>query len=201
MYTVGSIWNRELYTGMRDEIKRYVRYEKQEGEYVPLGDNAIVVRKPDEDFKLEVFPCVSLYIYNQIPNTLRQERSDTILEVHGAKAKAKKPPVKFDVSMYVDFWGKSQSDIDIMTSSWLAGHYRQFNLSLLDSEGKQRSVNCLRNGSIKKSDQLSGDKRLYHTIIPYRMWVEIDSNIVYDKPVVAKVHVRVSHERKEDSVE
>ncbi len=65
-------------------------------------------------------------------------------------------------------------------------HFRQFNLDVVDDGGTERSCNCLRQGRLVKSDLVSGGERLFHSVIIYHIWVELDSETRYNKPMVVE---------------
>ena len=56
-----NVWFEEVNIGLLEEIKNTVRVKNSKGVLKALKDEALLIRKPEEDFKLEVFPCVSIY--------------------------------------------------------------------------------------------------------------------------------------------
>ena len=52
-----NVWFGEVNAGLMKGIKDSVRIRDSKGRLISLDDKAIVVRKPEEDFKFEVFPC------------------------------------------------------------------------------------------------------------------------------------------------
>ena len=60
---MGSIWKEEVDTGLIDEIFNTVRVKNARGVLVPLSskEKQVLIRKPEEDFKPEKYPCVSIY--------------------------------------------------------------------------------------------------------------------------------------------
>ena len=191
---MGSVWDEEVYTGLQKEILESVTY-RNGGELVPLPKSRVLVRKPEEEFKPEGYPCVSMYITGIDFNAKRYTNHQTIESLDKKKGVAvmKDSPSTYDLNMQIDFWAKSQVHIDNMTSSWVEGHFRQFNLPVIDSDGIERTVNCLRKKQgIVKSDLLSGGERLYHSIISYTMWVDLRSKKRYNANVVTKVVIGVN---------
>ncbi len=181
-----NVWFEEVSTGLINELKNTIRMKDESGVLVPLPDNAFVVREPEEDFKFETFPCVSIYNINDDFNPLRydpepveiarnEEEHYVTLEDHA---------VSFDLDYQIDFWAKYQSDIDTMTRTWLIRHFRDFNLPVIDDGGVERTCNVFTNGKLYRSDLLQDENRLFHAFIKYRIWVEIDDENQYNKYMV-----------------
>ena len=188
-----NVWFEEVNKGLLKEIQNTVRYRNTKGVLVPLEDKALIVRKPEEDFKFEVFPCVSIYNmsyrfdpmrYN--PTALKvgedTENKIAILEDHA---------VPYNLLYYIDFWTKYQEDMDDMTRTWLIKHFRQFNLSVIDDGGVERSCNCVTQNNITKSDLLLNGERLFHSIIKLQIWVELDDGTRYNKPMVVNRNIDI----------
>ena len=180
-----NVWFEEVNIGLIDEIKNTVRVKDSNGVLVELEDKAIVVRKPEKDFKLEIFPCVSIYNLTHIHDPLRYnpapvkvgediDRKEIILE---------DPAVPFNLTYQIDFWSEYETDMDCMTRTWLIKHFRQFNLKVVDDGGTDRTCNCITKGSVTKSDLVLNEKRLFHSIIKLQIWVELDDETRYNKPM------------------
>ena len=189
-----NVWFEEVNIGLLKEIKDTIRVKNANGVLVTLEDKALVVRKPEDDFKLETFPCVSIYCksykhdprrYNPAPVKVGEDNVNhqVILE---------DPATPFILSYQIDFWADYQTDMDMMTRTWLTKHFRQFNLKVVDDGGTERTANCMINGSVVKSDlvktqfgqSVMNSNRLFHTIINYEIWVELDNETRYNKPMV-----------------
>ena len=188
-----TIWNEEVYTGLKNEVMKYVKKRTSTG-VVNLNDKEVLIRKPEEEFKPESYPCVSLYITNQDHNKVRYNKDPKMvsLDKENSVAVMQDSPVPFDMTVNIDFWSKSQTDMDLMTKDWLSRHFRQFNLPVMDSGGNERTCNCLRKGGIVKADLVKNAQRLYHSIISYTIWVEIDEEVRYNANVATKINIEVS---------
>lgn len=186
MILSANVWFEEVNTGLIEEIKSTVKVKDAHGVLTALGDDNIVIRKPEEDFKIEVFPSVSIYNvtyrhdpvrYNPNPVVVsRDKENNTVL--------LEDPAVSFNLSYQLDFWAKYQTDMDSMTRTWLLKHFRQFNLKVIDDGGTERSCNCVTKGNIVKSDLVQNGDRLFHSIVNLQIWVEIDDETRYNKPMV-----------------
>lgn len=191
---MSSIWKEEVDKGLIEEIFNTIKVKNSMGVLVPLEskEKQVLIRKPEEDFKPEKYPCISIYNtddkfsperYN--PSKIKRKYSNNSCELVNSA-------VPFDLSYQIDFWSRYQSDMNDMTREWLKHHFRQFNLLVKDDGGEEVYINCLQKGSVKKSDLMSGGKRLFHSIISYVMWVEIKDETPYNVNVATKVNIDVS---------
>ena len=189
-----NVWFEEVNIGLLKELKDTIRIKDANGVLVALQDKALIVRKPEEDFKLEVFPCVSIYNlsyrhepfrYNPAPIKVGEDIENKIVVLED-------PAIPFDLTYQIDFWAKYQSDMDTMTRTWLTKHFRQFNLTVIDDGGTERTCNCLAQGSIVKSDLVLNKERLFHSIIKLQIWVELDDETRYNKPIVAEIDINAN---------
>lgn len=181
-----NVWFEEVNIGLINEIRNTVKIKNINGDLTPLDANAVIVRKPEEDFKLEVFPCVSIYNkdykhdpyrYNSAPVRMKDDFDNHMVVFE-------EPAVPFNLSYQIDFWSKYQTDMDCMTRTWLHKHFRQFNLKVIDDGGKERLLNCITKGSVIKSDLVLNDERLFHSVINLLIWVELDEEMQYNVPMV-----------------
>lgn len=189
-----NVWFEEVDTGLLQELKNTVRVKSPRGVLIPLKDNSFVIRKPEEDFKFETFPCVSIYnlSYEHDPVRYNPELVKVGEDVENSIAVMEESAVPFNLSYQIDFWSRYQSEMNQMTQSWLMKHFRQFNLSVTDDGGVERSCNCLIQGSVVKSDLVLNKERLFHSIIKYLIWVELDSETRYNKPMVSEVSIKTN---------
>ena len=180
------MWFEEVNTGLIEELKKCIKIKNAKGDLVPLQDNSFVVRKPEEDLKFEVFPCISIYNTSSKFDPLRYVTEPKTVSVNETEKTItlEDNAVPYDLTYQIDFWARYQTDIDQMTRTWLMKHHRQFNLSVVDDGGKERSCNALIQGGITKSDLVLNKERLFHSIIIYHIWVEIDDETRYNKPMV-----------------
>lgn len=178
-----NVWFEEVNRGLINEIKNTIRIKDPNGVLVALEDKAIIIRKPEEDFKFETFPCVSIYNKTYEFDPIRYNpnpiKVGEIIEENIAIMEESATP--FNLNYQIDFWSKYQTDMDTMTRTWLKKHFRQFNLKVVDDGGTERSCNCLIKGSVTKSDLVLNKERLYHSIINYQIWVELDDETRYNE--------------------
>lgn len=189
-----NVWFEEVNVGLINEIKNTVRYKNIKGVMIPLdSNNGVVIRKPEEDFKFEVFPCVSIYNLDYTHDPLRYNPAPVKVgeDIPNSVAIMEDTAVPFNFTYQIDFWAKYNTDMDSMTRTWLVKHFRQFNLKVVDDGGTERTCNCLRLGSVVKSDLVLNTKRLFHTIIKYQIWVELDEETRYNKSMATDMNFNV----------
>lgn len=181
-----NVWNEEVDLGLIEELKNTIRIRNSVGELVPLDEEAFSIRKPEEDFKIETYPSVSIYAlgesfdarrYNSEPILVSKDEENHTIELQ-------EPEVPFTMNYQVDFWTKYIDDLNVMSTSWLEKHFRQFNLPVVVSDGRIKSCNCLVQGSPVRSDLVLNKERVFHKVFSYIIWVELNSETRYNEHMV-----------------
>ena len=182
-----NVWFEEVERGLKEEILRTVEYLTSAGVKEPVSKEMVFVRDPEEDLREEEIPCVTITpIMNRFdprrynPNPVVINRDTKNNTVHMQES-----AVPFNLTYQIDFWSRYREDMNIMTSSWIKKHFRQFNLPVVDDGGVVRSSNVLIYESMKPVDLMKNQKRLYHSIISYVIWVELDDEVGYNVSMVA----------------
>jgi hypothetical protein len=192
-----NVWSEEVERGLKQEILNTVFYLTDTGIKAPLTEDMVFVRDPEEDLREEQIPCVTitpLYNrfdarrYNPNPVIMSRNEEENLLTMQDSA-------VPFNLFYQIDFWSRYKEDINLMTSTWLRKHFRQFNLKVVDDGGTERSSNVIVNESLRESDLLKNQKRLFHSIISYVIWVELDDEVGYNVHMVAERNL--SAEQKE----
>lgn len=153
----------------------------------------VVVRKPDEDFKREYYPLISIYnLFN---------RHDTTRRFFGSVPKSKdlvnntvtmeQACIPYNLFYQIDFWSMKQSQMNSMTLQWvlLTNGAKDFNLPVIDTGGTTRSSYCLCKDDFKKSDLITGAERIFHSFITYRIYVEVDENVQKIESLATKLAI------------
>lgn len=179
-----NVWFEEVDTGLIKEIKNTVEYKNANGVLVPIEN--VIVRKPEEDFKIEKFPCVSIYNLDYKFDPMRYDAEPVKVgeDIETKKAIMEESAVAFNLTYQLDFWAEYIDDMNTMTRTWLMKHFRSFNLNVIDDGGTKRSCNCYMSEKPKKSDLVLNKQRLYHTIISYCIWVELDNETRYNEDMI-----------------
>lgn len=186
-----NVWFEEVDTGLINEIKNTVKYKDFDGVLVPIEN--VIVRKPEEDFKIEKFPCVSIYNLDYKFDPMRYDAEPIKVDedIENKKAIMEESAVAFNLTYQLDFWAEYIDDMNTMTRTWLMKHFRDFNLNVIDDGGTKRSCNCYMTERPKKSDLVLNKQRLYHTIISYCIWVELDNETRYNENMVVDSNVKI----------
>lgn len=186
-----NVWFEEVNIGLLKEIKDTVRVRNANGVLVALEDNALTIRKPEEDFKFEVFPCISIYNKDYRHDPVRYNPAPVKIGEDDVNHQVifEDPATPFNLTYQIDFWAKYQTDMDAMTRTWLVKHFRQFNLKVVDDGGVERTCNCLMKGNVVKSDLILNKERLFHSIVNIQIWVELDDETRYNKPMVIQRNI------------
>ena len=172
-----SVWFEQVDTALINYIKGIVKLPNSNGVLTPVP---VKVRKPDEDFKIEEYPCITLYnLYSKrdeeryFPDTVVVER-----DLDNNKIIEERSAIPYSLFYQIDFWSRQQSQMNDMTRMWLGHHPdRCFNLPVKDLSGNNRESFVLMTDDLKKSDFLTDTKRTFHSVLTYRVWVEIDERI------------------------
>lgn len=192
-----NVWFEEVEKGLKEEILNTVFYLSPTGIKTNVTEDMVFVRDPEEDLGEEQIPCVTITPlfnrfdprrYNPNPVIMSKNEEENLLTMQDSA-------VPFNLTYQLDFWSRYKEDINLMTGSWLKKHFRQFNLRVIDDGGTERYSNVLLNESMRESDLLKNQKRLFHSLISYVIWVELDDEVGYNVHMVAERNL--SAEQKE----
>lgn len=191
-----NVWYEEVERGLKEEILNSVLFLDSKGNRVKLPEDSVFVRDPEEDLREEQFPCITITpLFNRF-DSKRYNPNPVIMQVDSSNATVtlQDSAVSFNLFYQIDFWSRYKEDINLMTSTWLQNHFRQFNLSVIDDGGNKRSCNVLIQEGMRESNLLRNGKRLFHCMISYVIWVELDNEMNYNKPMVINREVKVERE-------
>lgn len=185
-----SVWFEQVDTALIKFVKQHITV---------AGDTVDCrVRKPDEDFKKEDYPIVSLYnVYskrddfrrcpNDVKVSMDDERKVLIME---------KPCLPYNLFYQIDFWAMMQSHMNEMLYRWVyaTDGGRDFNLPVIDTGGNNRTCYCMCKEDFKKSDLVTGNTRIFHSFLTYRIYVEIDENVQTEEALITEIAVNTKQE-------
>lgn len=195
---MASVWNEQIDKALKDELIIHTERREKSGRFIRLSDDAVTVRKPEEDFKSEIYPCISFFEqratfdakrYNPIPLPVARDAKSHFMTLEESA-------IPFNVTYQIEFWAKYQTDLNEITKSWMMKHFRQFNLDLKDDNGVVRSSNVLLLPPIVRSDLITGKERVFRNIFNYVIWVELDNESRYNVSMVTDVVIETSVEEK-----
>lgn len=189
-----NVWFEEVDRGLIKEILKTVKYLNEEGVIIPINSDMVFVRKPEDDLTDEVFPCITISNISDQFNPKRYNQIGSVKvgeDIENKKAIMEKIAVPYDLTYQIDFWSRYREDINVMTRTWLIEHTWQFNLPVIDDGGTERTSNVLMKEGLKESNLISDQKRLFHSIISYTIWVELDDEVRYNSSMVTEEAIRV----------
>ena len=175
--TSESVWFEQVDTALINYIKGIVKLPNSNGVLTPVP---VKIRKPDEDFKIEEYPCITLYNLYSVRDEERYFPDTVVVErdFDNHKLIEEKSAIPYSLFYQIDFWSRQQSQMNDMTRMWLGHHPDKcFNLPVKDLSGNNRDSFVLRTDDLKKSDFLTDTKRTFHSVLTYKVWVEIDERI------------------------
>lgn len=181
-----TIWNREILKGFIDLLN-----EKFAGKFPKFK---VIVRKPDEDFKLETYPCAVLQITNSRFSVDRYYKKESYL-VSKDKANYRgivdKPPLTYDINLQLDFYANKENDLDTLEITWLSYFRRDFNLQVKTRGGNDDDVHVMPDvGVSKRLDEMNGKDRLFRRCFNYKVYGRIEEHDRRDIPLVKVVKVQ-----------
>lgn len=182
-----SVWFEQVDTALVEYISGIVKLPDSTKSLVSVP---VTIRKPDEDFKVEEYPCISLYNLYSNRNEMRYnpERQVVSRNVEDKVMVVEASAIPYDLEYQIDFWSKLQSEMNEMLRLWLSHNPDKYiNLPVKDVSGNDRNSFMLQTEGLKKSDLITGDKRLFHSFITYKIWVELDEHIGSELPMVTQV--------------
>lgn len=175
--TSESVWFEQVDTALIDYIKGIVKLPNSNGVLTPVP---VKIRKPDEDFKIEEYPCITLYNLYSVRDEVRYFPDTVVTErdPENNRLFEEKSAIPYSLFYQIDFWSRQQSQMNDMTRMWLGHHPdKSFNLPVKDISGNDRDSFVLLTDDLRKSDFLTDTKRTFHSVLTYRVWVEIDERI------------------------
>ena len=153
------------------------------------------IKKSDEDFKVDVYPSISIYCSNYSfdksrESTLREEITEIDTENNIGKLEEVPQPYKFTYK--ITLWSKLQSQMNYMSRmlSAIVGHFH--NLEVFDVSGNSTTVFMELKNPITKSDILLDSERTFQHVYTYEIWTNIDERIQKDVPITNVTPVKVN---------
>ena len=133
-----SVWFEQVDTALINYIKGIVKFPNSSGVPTPVP---VKVRKPDEDFKIEEYPCITLYNLYSVRDEERYFPDSVVVErdLERNRLVEEKSAIPYSLFYQIDFWSRQQSQMNDMTRMWLGHHPdRCFNLPVKDLSGNDR---------------------------------------------------------------
>jgi hypothetical protein len=177
-----SVWVEEIDTALLSFIKSIVTVKG-----VPVHT---FVRKPEDEFKIEKYPSVSIYNMYNIFDQSRYQK-DNVKELE-------RDPVNFTVTTQdssipykftyqVDFWSKYKTEMNEMTLLWSSAISSYINMPITDAGGVVTTCFVRRKASLVTRDYISGKERIYHSTATYEVHGYIDLGVTKTEKTVNEV--------------
>lgn len=168
-----TVWLEQVDTGLIDFIQ----------DVIEINDEPIKckVRKPDEDFKTETYPFVSIYnLFSRRDDFRRHHNGDIIVltdKEQGINIE-ERPGLPYNLFYQIDFWAQYQTHLNSMLFQWLhaTNGGKDFNLPLETAGGEKTSRFCLCTDDFRRQDFMQDTKRILHSTVTYRIYAEIDEH-------------------------
>ena len=182
-----SVWFEQVDSALIDYIQGIVRLPN---EYSVLTPVPVKVRKPDEDFEIENYPCITIYNLYSSRDEVRYFPDEVVVSRNNEKGTLilEKSAIPYSLHYQIDFWSRKQSHMNDMVRMWIGNHPdKSFNLPVKDFSGQDRDCFVLMTDDLKKSDFLNGTQRTFHSVLTYKVWVEIDEIIRREASMVTSI--------------
>ena len=185
-----TIWNREIFAGL--QVLFADVFANFGGKKIP-----VVVRKPDEDFKVESYPCIVLQITGATFSAGRSVKRETVkvsIDKENYTGIIRKTALPYDLALQIDFYSLSENELDSMIIKWLSKSRREFVLNVKNRGGDDDD--CLvtpNNGTVElnvvRLDEMNGDDRLFRACMNYTVYGRIEEAETEEVPLLRKVEV------------
>ena len=182
-----SVWFEQVDRALIDHIQKIILLPNSNGVLTPVP---VKVRKPDEDFKIEEYPCITLYNLYSVRDEVRYFPDTVIVEKNPASHRLieERSAIPYSLFYQIDFWSRQQSQMNDMTRLWLGYHPdRSFNLTVHDASGQLRDCSVFLADDLKKADHLTQTNRTFHSVLTYKVWVEIDERLRNENYLITEI--------------
>lgn len=182
-----SVWFEQVDKALLEHISKTIVLPNSNGILAPLP---VKVRKPDEDFKIEEYPCITLYNLYSVRDEIRYFPDKVIIERDAKNHRLieEKSAVPYNLFYQLDFWSKMQSQMNNITRLWAGNHPdRSFVLPVRDVSGNLRDCLVMITDEIRKADVLSSTERTFHSVLTLKVWVELDERIRNDNYLITEI--------------
>ena len=176
-----TVWYKEIFEGFQNIVHQV------------LGEKYLVlVRKPEEDFKIEKYPSVVLQITTSQFNVDRYYKHETYISEKDKEnfvGYEENTPLTYDINLQMDFYAEKATELDEMTIKWLSFFRRDFNLKVKTRGGKPDDVHVMPEGGAKRMDEVSGADRLFRNCFNYKVYGRLFERDRIEVPLVRKIVV------------
>ena len=153
------------------------------------------IKKSDEDFKVDVYPSISIYCSNYSFDKSREstfKEDITEIDTDNLTGKLEEAPQPYKFTYKITLWSKFQSQMNYMSRMLNSklGHFH--NLEVFDVSGNPTTVFMELKNPIAKSDMLLENERTFQHVYTYEIWTNIDERTQKVVPITGKSPVKVN---------
>lgn len=189
---MGSVWNEEVDRGLLEVLDDLIKHYDENDNLV---STPCFVRNPQEDFKIETFPSATIYNYDQKfdKNRFSWENIRGEIDDEGIMS-LERPALPYTLFYQIEFWARYQEDINEITRRWVANIEPNTILKVTDTEGVVRH-SVMNLVDVANVDYEKLDRKIFHRVYSYRIWVELDErNPLYERVVLSREIDRILKE-------
>ena len=190
---MAEVWYEHIDTSLKEEIQRYIKVRTVDGtETIPVH---FFIRRPDDDFRIETYPSVSIYnIFTKLADYRQNQyenENTPIKDVVERKHITQAMDVPFDAFYQIDFWAVTNEDMNNMTNAWIRSHpFRQFNLKVLNGADKEEYVHMVQTEGWLKNDFFKYN-RIFNQSLRYKIQAYVDPKKNIVEPLITKIQTDV----------
>lgn len=181
-----TIWHEQVATALRNFIRDNVFIDE-----MPVRCK---VRKPDEDFKTEEYPFISIYnVYDSRDDFRTHFNSDIVVKMdkENRRITLEKPGIPYNLFYQIDFWSMQYTQLNSMTQQFIAATGgKDFNLPVETQDGVCTTRYALCVDDMRRVDEMDFTSRVLHCSTTYRIYAEIDENIQKDYSLITDVVIK-----------
>lgn len=185
-----SLWFEQIDTAWADYLTSRVKVMDSEGNLVGVP---VRIRKPDADFRVEEYPCVTIYNLFTTAAPLRYAADKVVVARNGNLCTLEEAAKPFDLSYQIDFWSSLQVDMNQMVGMWLSHYWKSFEMPAKNAAGADVFCTVMERDAARKMDVFQpNERKLFRTTFTYKVSGYLDfaekENVPMVTNVVAEVH-------------
>lgn len=186
-----SLWFEQIDTAWVDYLKSHVKVKDSSGNLVAVP---VRIRKPDEDFRVEEYPCVTVYNLFTMSAPIRYYPDKVVVSRNSANNTCvmEDAAKTFDLMYQIDFWSTLQVDMNEMMAHWMAHYWRMFQMPAKDASGADVFCTVLERDAARKMDLFeANERRVFRTSFTYRVYGYLDFAVQETVSMVSDVVAEV----------
>lgn len=171
----GTIYYKNIIKGLKTIVPKIF------GEDIP-----VIVRKPDEDFKVEFDKSIVVQLLSSKLDVVRQQvHSDLIVEhsEENVTVTTEKIGLPYTLEIQMEFRTKSQNDLDFMVIKFLSYRQRNLVIPVKNNDGEYEDVLVNFKLEDKRQDEVDGSTRIFRSIYVFSAYGRINEHVQSTDPM------------------